>query len=187
MKNSNDNISAVNPYMAKDIKVLKGGYGAEYGEKVGGIVDISGMDGNRLSPSAQLCVNNMTLNGLASVPYRKKSALVLAYRQTYYDLYNPVEFTSSASVSGSGFDRGWRSGGGTGAQADYYLIPAYIFRDINLKFSGNSRKTNYFISLYGGMDKFSYSFDQDNNHRRNGLMKLITPSFIADWMPAYLS
>ncbi len=29
--------------MAKDIKVLKGGYGAEYGERVGGIVDITGI------------------------------------------------------------------------------------------------------------------------------------------------
>jgi hypothetical protein len=165
MKNFNDNISAVNPFMAKDIKVLKGGYGAEYGEKVGGIVDISGIDGNRLSPSAQLCINNMTLNGLASVPFRKKSALVLAYRQTYYNLYNPVAFTSSASGTGSGFGRGWRSGGG--AEADYYLVPDYIFRDINLKYSGSGRKSNYYISLYGGLDNFSYSFDKDNNQVRN--------------------
>src|SRR4030043_2406575 len=116
MKNFNDNISAVNPYMAKDIKVLKGGYGAEYGEKVGCIVDITGIDGNRLSPSVQLCINNMTLNGLASVPFRKKSSLVMAYRQTYYNLYNPMEFLSSGS--GSGFGRGRQSGGG--AEADYY-------------------------------------------------------------------
>ena len=54
MKNFNDNISAVNPYMAKDIKVMKGAYGAEYGERVGGIVDITGVDGNRLSPSVQV-------------------------------------------------------------------------------------------------------------------------------------
>lgn len=168
MKNFNDNISAVNPYMAKDIKVLKGGYGVEYGEKVGGIVDISGTDGNRLSPSAQLCINNMTLNGLASVPFRKKTALILAYRQTYYNLYNPVEYTSSASGTGSGFGRGWRSGGG--AEADYYLIPDYVFRDINLKYSGSGRISNYYVSLYGGMDNFSYSFDQDNNQQRNILL-----------------
>ena len=63
LKNFNDNISAVNPFMAKDMKVLKGGFGAEYGERVGGIVDINGLDGNRLSPSVQLNINNMTLNG----------------------------------------------------------------------------------------------------------------------------
>src|SRR4030043_496192 len=113
MKNFNDNISAVNPYMAKDIKVLKGGYGAEYGERVGGIVDITGVDGSRLATSAQFCINNMTVNGMVSVPFQKKSALLMAYRQTYYNLYNPMEFSSSRI----GFGRGQQSGGG----ADYYI------------------------------------------------------------------
>lgn len=151
MKNFNDNISAVNPYVAKDIKVLKGGFGAEYGERVGGIVDITGMDGNRKAPSAQFCINNMTVNGMASVPIGKKSALLLAYRQTYYELYNPVAFSTS------GYGRGRQS-----SQADYYLTPDYSFRDLNLKYSGSSAKSNYYISLYGGRDNFSYAFDQEN-------------------------
>ncbi len=150
MKNFNDNISAVNPFVAKDIKVLKGGGGAEYGEKVGGIVEITGTDGNRLSPSVQLTINNMTLNGLVSVPFRKKSSLLMAYRQTYFNLYNPEEYSSS----GSG--RGRQNGG-----ADYYLIPDYMFRDLNLKYSGSGAKTNYYISLYGGNDNFNYAFDEE--------------------------
>jgi hypothetical protein len=154
MKNFNDNISAVNPFMAKDIKLLKGGFGAEYGERVGGIVDITGMDGNKLAPSAQLCINNMTLNGMLSIPFNKKSALLLAYRQTYYELYNPVKFSSS------GYGRGRQSG-----RADYYLIPDYRFRDINVKYSGSVRKSNYYISLYGGKDNFTYSFDQESQHK----------------------
>jgi len=154
MKNFNDNISAVNPYMAKDIKVLKGTYGAEYGERVGGIVDITGIDGNRLSPSAQLCINNMTLNGLLSVPFLKKSALVIAYRQTYYNLYDSVEFSSS-----SGLGRGRQSGG-----ADYYIYPDYLFRDANVKYSGSGKRSTYYVSLYGGKDNFSYAFDKEGLH-----------------------
>jgi hypothetical protein len=156
MKNFNDNISAVNPFMAKDIKVLKGGYGAEYGERVGGIVDITGIDGNRLSPSVQLCINNMTLNGLASVPFKKKSSLILAYRQTYYDLYAPIEFTSSRS------GRGKKSSG-----VDYNIYPDYLFRDVNLKYSGRGKKSNYYLSLYGGKDNFSYTFDDQEGQRNN--------------------
>jgi outer membrane receptor protein involved in Fe transport len=155
MKNFNDNISAVNPFMAKDIKVLKGGYSAEYGERVGGIVDITGIDGNRVSPSAQLCINNMTLNGMVSVPLRKKSSLIMAYRQTYYKLYDDIAFTSS----GSG--RGRQSGSG----ADYYVSPEYVFRDINLKFSGSGKKSHYYLSLYGGKDNFYYAFDQETQQR----------------------
>ena len=68
MKNFNDNITAVNPFMAKDIKVLKGAFGAEYGERVGGIVDITGSEGSRGAPSARFCINNMTMNGIGSVP-----------------------------------------------------------------------------------------------------------------------
>ncbi len=147
MKNFNDNISAVNPYMAKDIKVLKGAFGAEYGERVGGIVDITGTDGNRMTPSAHLSVNNMTINGMASVPFKKKSALLIAYRQTYYELYNPVSFSSS------GYGRGKNS-----SMADYYLAPDYRFRDMNLKYSGGDDSHNYYLSLYGGSDEFSYSF-----------------------------
>lgn len=153
MKNFNDNISAVNPFMAKDIKVLKGGFGAEYGEKAGGIVDITGLDGNRLSPSVQLNINNMTLNGQVSIPFRKKSALLMAYRQTYYNLYNPVEYSS---VLGSGSGRGRQSGG-----ADYYVNPDYVFRDLNLKYSGGGAKSNFYISLYGGNDNFDYSFNEE--------------------------
>ncbi|MBN1182192.1 MAG: TonB-dependent receptor [Bacteroidales bacterium] len=154
MKNFNDNISAVNPYMAKDIKVLKGAFGAEYGEKVGGIVDITGVDGNRLKPSAQFCINNMTINGSISIPFKQKSSLVVAYRQTYYDLYDPVKFTSSSSTRGRG------SGSGSN-KADYYITPDYIFRDINIKYSGNSKKSNYYVSLYGGQDNYNYSFAQE--------------------------
>jgi hypothetical protein len=156
MKNFNDNISAVNPFMAKDIKVLKGGFGAEYGERVGGIVDITGIDGNRLSPSVQLCINNMTLNGLASVPFKKKSSLIMAYRQTYYDLYDDIEFPSS----GSG--RGRQRGG-----ADYNIDPDYLFRDLNLKFSGSGKNSNYYLSLYGGKDNFSYIFDPESQRNNN--------------------
>jgi len=151
MKNFNDNISAVNPYMAKDIKVLKGCFGAEYGEKVGGIVDITGIDGNRLKPSVQLSVNNMTMSGMASVPLINKSALLLAYRQTYYDLFNPVEFSTS------GYGRGRNS-----PQVDYFLKPDYNFRDLNLKYSGSGSKSNFYISLYGGKDNFAYDFNQES-------------------------
>jgi hypothetical protein len=154
MKNFNDNISAVNPYMAKDIKVLKGGFGAEYGERVGGVVDITGTEGDKLNPSGQFCINNMTVNGKVSAPVNKNSSLLLAYRQTYYNLYNPINFSSS------GYGRG-RQGSG----ADYYLTPDYLFRDVNLKYSSNGEHSNFYISLYGGNDSFSYDFNQETTQK----------------------
>jgi len=62
LKNFNDNISAINPYMVKDIVVLKGGYGAEYGERVGGIVNITGIGGDKTTPKLNMNINNMITN-----------------------------------------------------------------------------------------------------------------------------
>jgi len=149
MKNFNENISAVNPFMAKDVKVLKGGYSAEYGERVGGIIDITGIDGNRLSPSVQLCVNNMTINGLFSVPFNKKSTIIAAYRQTYFNLYDALELPARTT----GTDK--KSG-----EETYYAYPDYRFRDFNLKYSGSGEKSHYYFSLYGGRDYFDYAFYQ---------------------------
>jgi hypothetical protein len=158
MKNFNDNISAINPYMAKDIKVFKGAFGAEYGEKVGAIADIRGADGNRMKPAFQLVLNNMTLNAFASVPLGKKSSLVTAYRQTYYALYDPFSITSSSS------SRGRQTGG-----ADYYIVPDYTFRDFNLKYSGEGKRSSYFISLYGGTDDFGYGTEQETARKKISL------------------
>ncbi|MDF1575890.1 MAG: TonB-dependent receptor [Bacteroidales bacterium] len=152
LKNFNDNISFVNPYMAKDIKVLKGGYPAEYDNRVGGGVDISGINGSVHKPSINLNINNMTINGMAGVPLTERSSLTFAYRQTYYNLLDAEDLNI---ISGS------RPGGG---RYDINVYPDYLFRDFNLKYAGTSgRGDDYFISLYDGRDQFSYEVEQERN------------------------
>lgn len=159
MKNFNDNISAVNPFLAKDIKVLKGGYDAKYGNRVGAIVDISGVDGNTKTPSFNLTVNNLTLNGMLSVPVLKKSALVLAYRKTYYNLYNESDLNI---ISQNRKD--------IRKYADISVSPDYNFYDYNIKYSGkfNSGDT-YHISFFNANDNFKYSVNQEN---KNNLIEI---------------
>jgi len=154
LKNFNDNISFVNPYLAKDIKVLKGGFSSDYDNRVGGIVDISGINGSTQKPSINLNINNMTANGMASIPIAKRSALTFAYRQTYYNLYDAEDLNIVSRTPGRG----------NSGQADVSVYPDYAFRDVNLKYAGTSKSgDNYFISLYGGRDKFSYAIDQERN------------------------
>lgn len=151
LKNFNDNISFVNPYMAKDIKVLKGGYSTEYENRVGGIVDISGINGSTVKPSINLNINNMTMNGMASIPVSQRASLTFAYRQTYYQLYDEDDLNFSISRSTSG-------------KYDINIYPDYLFRDMNLKFAGSTKGgDNYFISLYNGRDQFAYEVDQERN------------------------
>ncbi|MCW0481132.1 TonB-dependent receptor plug domain-containing protein [Gaoshiqia sediminis] len=149
MKNFNDNISAVNPFLAKDIQVMKGGFGAEHGERVGGIVNITGADGDVDDTHLRLNLNNMTLNGYFSVPVGGKAALVMALRQTYYELYE----TGQISI-------GSRGRSGRGNLVDRNLYPDYNFRDLNLKLSGKSDGgDSYSISFLQGTDRFTYSLE----------------------------
>jgi len=153
LKNFNDNISAVNPYMAKDIEIMKGGYNASFGERVGGIVNISGVTGDPADYDIRLTVNNMTMNAFATVPVLKNSSLILGYRRTYYNLYNQESVSLYTPRSGT------RS-----QLADIIVYPDYSFRDFNIKYAGRTSSGDaWHLSYFQGNDRFFYSIDQDQN------------------------
>ncbi len=152
LKNFNDNISSFNPIMAKDIEVHKGGYGVEFGQRVGGVVNVTGKNGNMQKPSFTFMINNMTLNGEIEIPMFKKSSLVLAFRHTYYNLYNPSDMNGLIKRNNDA---------DTSNDIDVNIVPDYRFRDINIKYSVNiSDNDLFYVSFYGGDDKFSYSIDK---------------------------
>jgi hypothetical protein len=153
LKNYNDNISSFNPLMAKDIQVYKGGFDAKFGERVGGIVNITGKNGNLKKPSFIAMLNNMTLNSMLEVPLSKKSSIVIAFRNTYYDLYNSDDINSLV-----------RRNNDEDASNDINVIPDYRFRDINLKYSWHINDQDlFYISLYGANDRFAYLIDEQVN------------------------
>ena len=150
LKNFNDNISSFNPLMAKDIEVMKGGFDARYGERVGGIVNITGKNGNTKDVSFTLNVNNMTINSMVEIPVRKRSSLIIAFRHTYFNLYNPTKHTVRKTDEN-----------GNTNSIDIKVVPNYVFRDLNLKYSGKTKSGDlYYVSLYSGNDDFSYKIDQ---------------------------
>ena len=152
LKNFNDNISSFNPIMAKDIEVHKGGYGVEFGQRVGGIVNVTGKNGNTQKPSFTFMINNMTLNGEVEIPMFKRSSLVIAFRHTYYNLYNPSDMNGLIKRNNDA---------DTSNDIDVNIVPDYRFRDINIKYSFNiSDNDLFYISLYGGDDNFSYDINE---------------------------
>lgn len=148
LKNFNDNIGAINPLITKDLTIKKGGYGVTQGDRIGGVVNITGINGNMVKPNITLTANNLTLNGMASTPLFKNTSLVIAGRQTYYNLYN--NFTSQTQTDGKGRLKNI---------VDLKITPDYFFRDFNLKFSGKSNHNDdYYVSLFTAKDNFSSSF-----------------------------
>lgn len=150
MKNYNDNISTINPLIVKDLNVFKGGYGIEYNDRVGGVVDVTGKEGNRQKLASTLNINNQTINGEASVPlFKHKSSLLVALRQTYYELYDQSNVTLNV-------------GKNENSTSDRILYPDYNFRDFNTKLSGDlGTRTSYQFNFLHGKDDFIYALTLD--------------------------
>ncbi|MFP4024976.1 MAG: carboxypeptidase-like regulatory domain-containing protein [Thiohalospira sp.] len=147
MKNFNDNIGIVNPLVVKDVKLLKASFGASYGDCVGGIADITGKDGNRKKFSMSMSVDNFTINSMLETPVSDNSSLLLAFRQTYRNLYNPKELQLAPNKK----DR---------IEADITIMPDYTFRDMNLKYTfRNEKDIHVKFSFLTAQDKFSYKVD----------------------------
>jgi hypothetical protein len=160
LKNFNDNISVVNPFWVKNIEIYKGGYDARFGNRVGGMVNMTGKNGNRTRPTFSFNINQTTLNGMIELPLFKKSALMMAYRQTYYNLYNLDDFNIFAPT------RAPRSGDQhlidtTSTAPDISVYPDnYRFRDFNLKYSYQFDNNDlFYFSFYGGGDDFRLTAD----------------------------
>ena len=166
LKNYNDNISSVNPFVVKNIEIFKGGFDAKYGNRVGGIVNITGKNGNILKPVFSLNLNPTTVNGMIEVPLFKKSSLLVAYRQTYYNLFSSDDFNIFSPVRPQTNSQN-KSASIRDVKFDLNVHPNdYVFRDLNLKYSYNfDNGDQFYVSMYGGSDYFSLATDTNLNRQ----------------------
>lgn len=169
LKNYNDNISVVNPFLVKNIEIYKGGFESKYGNRVGGIVNISGKNGNTQKPSFSLNINATTVNGLVEIPIFNKSSLMLAYRQTYYNLYKSTDFnifapTRPINKIGSG------NMNAKNFEFDFDVYPDnYQFKDLNLKYSAQlANSDQFYISAYRGGDIFDLTANSNISRQTRG-------------------
>ena len=160
LKSFNDDIDAVNPLIAKEIEVYKGGYDVTYGDRIGGIVRIAGKSGSTAKPSINLNINNVTLNGMAEVPLWKNSSLLMSFRQTYYNLYNNKNIGIGENQNQSTLSNRSKP------SIDFTVFPDYNYRDANLKFTARSDSGElFYISLLGGEDRFKYTINHLGTNR----------------------
>ena len=158
LKNFNDNISVVNPFVVKNIEIYKGGYEARYGGLVGGIVDITGKNGTLQKPKFTFNINNTTLNALLEIPVSKNSSLLAAYRKTYYQLYDPTTLNLFQKKDNTKSSSGLQTENGI----DFTVDPNYNFSDVNLKYTINGKNGRlFYMSFYNGGDRFLYNMDGD--------------------------
>lgn len=127
--------STFNTDAIKDVKLMKGGYPAEYGGRLSAVLDVTNKDGNRERTSTSGAVSLISSKFLLEGPL-KKGSYMISGRRTYFDLIIPL----------SGVDD----------------IPDYYFYDLNAKINiDHSDKDKFIISSYLGNDILDFSQNEN--------------------------
>lgn len=142
--------SAINSNVIKDVQIYKSGFGAEYGTRISGVMDITGKTGNTIKPSGNVSINFISANAVLEVPIGKKVSLLVAARRSYTDviqsslynkLFNHIKNNSPNALSQTGEN---------GAAA---IDSEFFFYDLNSKFTYIiDEKSLLSFSLYQGND-----------------------------------
>ncbi len=133
--------SVFNPNAIQDVKLVKGGFPANYGGRLSSVIDIKMKEGNRnklqYEGSLGLIASNLTIQG----PIKKeKSSFLFSARRTYLDLFT----TSIAKLANSNRTIG------------------YNYWDLNGKLSHSfSDKDRIYLSMYLGGDLYNDKYKTD--------------------------
>ncbi|RMH52414.1 MAG: TonB-dependent receptor, partial [Bacteroidetes bacterium] len=83
--------STFNPDAIKDVRLYKGGYPAEYGGRLGSVLDIYNKDGNRRAYEGSLSLGLLASRALVEGPYAKGSWMLAVRRSTLEPLLAALE------------------------------------------------------------------------------------------------
>jgi hypothetical protein len=148
--------SALNPNVVKDIQVYRGGFDSRYGERVSGIIDITGKSGNKSEPQFYGGINMISANLTAEIPLSKKLTLVAAARRSYADVYS--SWLADAILADK-FGQTQRF-----PDADNVIQPKFYFGDFNTKLTWSPNENeNFSFSVYGAKDNLSSINNSEKN------------------------
>ncbi|MEM9051785.1 MAG: TonB-dependent receptor, partial [Bacteroidota bacterium] len=152
-------LSAFNSNVIKNIRVNKGGFDARFGGRSSGVVDITGIDGNKVKPSLQAEATMLGANVLVELPVVKnKASLVFGYRRAFTDLIqSPTYQNMFNNIFNSSLPNTPENNTNVFEGEN---IPDYFFSDLNAKFNFQpSDKDAISLSYYQGQDDLSITFD----------------------------
>jgi ferric enterobactin receptor len=153
--------SSINPSVVKDIQVFKGGYDSRYGERVSGIIDITGKSGNQLKPMVYGSINLISGNLVAEVPIGKKLTVVVAGRRSYADIYSTSLVDSYIKKKASNLQ-------GIMGNNSVSTTPDFYFYDYNAKATYRiSDNENVSVGVIGGKDYINNAYVLSSDYYNN--------------------
>ncbi len=122
--------STFNPDAIKDVRLYKGGFPAEYGGRLGSVLDIYNRDGNRREFDAGLALGLLSSRGIVEGPWRRGSYMLAMRRSTVEPI---LYFLRQADVEG--------------------IPDAFYFVDANGKFNFDLSNRDFIsLAFYAGQD-----------------------------------
>lgn len=158
--------SSINPNVVKDIQIYKGGFDSRYGERLSGIIDITGKTGNKYNPKINGGVNLISGNLTAEIPFSEKLTMVVGGRRSYADIYS--SYLVNAMLENQVEDLNPTDGTNSIVQ----LKPGFYFYDYNAKLTFSKNESEKMsVSAFGGKDflastgegKLKQAFSQTSN------------------------
>ncbi len=154
--------STLNNSIVEDVKIYKGGYGALFGGRVGGVIDIRTKVKKIERFKASFGMDPINLQGSLSVPlFKKKSSLLISGRKSVIEKYMTGFFSKV-------FNQKFQSG----KIADYRAIEEknllnknnafYIYEDFHLQWQYRYKEDDALtLSHFTNRDNFKYDFEID--------------------------
>jgi|GEM_PF-1791671 len=147
--------STINPEVVKNVQVHKSSYGAAYGGRSSGVLDITGLSGDKKKESLSLTADLISLGVKAETPLIKdKMSLLVSFRRAmsdvwdnglYQELFNTVYNESVANEEGVTVTRN-------------DVDPEFYFYDVNAKVDLElSDRNRVSFSLFHGRDVYTNS------------------------------
>ncbi|MEX2656033.1 MAG: TonB-dependent receptor [Balneolales bacterium] len=131
--------STFNPDALKDIRLYKGAYPAEYGGRLGSVLDVYNKDGNRNQTAGSLSIGLLSSRALVEGPYAGGSYMLAVRRSTL----EPLLAVLKNSVDN--------------------IPDAFYFYDINAKINYDRWQNNRLsIAAYTGTDDVRFPFGDDS-------------------------
>lgn len=169
--------SAINADAVRNIQVYKGGFGAKYGGRVAGVVDITGNTGSFKEPNYSLGANLLSARFSANVPINGgKGALHISARRAYTDIIRSKLFEN--------LYKNFRDGSNDldGINAADVLRPDFHFYDLNIKSTYKvTDKDILSLSIYKGKDDLDASFEDILRGPNNNITRIQEVQESADW------
>ncbi|MBI3815332.1 MAG: TonB-dependent receptor [Nitrospinae bacterium] len=139
--------SVINPGVIKDFTLYAGGFGAEFGDKMGAVIDIYTRDGRKDRFGGEIGMSLIEADMLLEGPVKDKGSYMIGGRRSYFDLLAPATGKLSGDLEYRAFPKFY----------DYYSKLSYQPND----------KNDMKLSIYGAEDSMDLLIPEGSDSALN--------------------